>query len=60
MPADVPRAPGLRAAGTTGEGAHERPPVAPDDVPLPRLSAAVLLALLGEIGLLSLLGWACA
>jgi hypothetical protein len=34
-------------------------PVAADDLPLPRLSAAVLLALLFEIGLLSLLGWAC-
>ena len=35
-------------------------PAAADDLPLPRLSAAVLLALLLEIGLLSLLGWACA
>lgn len=31
-----------------------------DSAPLPRHSAAVLLALLAEIGLLSLLGWACA
>ena len=35
-------------------------PAPDDDLPLPRLSAAVLLALLAEIGLLSLLGWACA
>jgi hypothetical protein len=33
---------------------------AEDDAPLARLSAIVLLALAAEIGLLALLGWACA
>ncbi len=49
MPADAPAAP---RAGV--------PPADPDDLPLPRLSAAVLIALLFEIGLFTLLGWACA